>query len=133
MGRDEKHWSFRTSADPGCEFRVRTFAHIRIPANADSKHLEDLAAQHDLEIRSPVAARGRARETCLGARVSAQTVAGEGVIAHLADAAETHVRRKQLLARTSCAAVVFRPRPSDTFWSQSADTPCTAAFAICGF
>jgi hypothetical protein len=106
MGRHTDHWSFRTSADRG--FRadaangnpVRTFAHIRIPPASCSRQLDELASAYDLEVRVPVQGRARGRdhcETCQDAKVSVQTVACEGVLAHMAEAANTHVRRKLLL------------------------------------
>lgn len=109
MGSKGDHWSFKVSADrqltgahPSVDMRrSRAFAHIRIPADAGVKVLDDLARRFEhLEIRVPVTWRPKGRnhyETCKDAKVSVQKVAREGVLAHLFDSANTHVFRKQLL------------------------------------
>jgi hypothetical protein len=106
MGGNTKHWSFRTSADRTLRLaaangnHVRTFAHIRIPPDSRSRQLDELASAYDLKVRVPVPGRARGKdhcETCQDAKVRVQTVACEGVLAHLAETANTHVRRKLLL------------------------------------
>ena len=78
-------------------------AHIHIPADCESKNLEDVTTRDNVKIRAPVQWLPRGPDhcqTCNEARLSVQTVACEGVFAGLAAAVETHVRRKLLLANS---------------------------------
>ena len=124
MSRRDNHWSFRTSADRKLRVaaangnQVRTFAHIRVPPAAGSKELDELASAYDLEVRVPVQWRPRGRdhcETCQDAKVSVQTVACQGVLAHLAETANTHVRRKLLLDKEVECGFCFESKPFREF------------------
>jgi len=120
----ENHWSFRTSvdrsstafADNGKE--VRTFAHIRRPPNAADRSLDELAAAHDLEVRIPVVGRPRGRNFCAtsqGAKVTVHTEACTGVLARLAEIANTHVRRKLLLDKQVECGFCMESKPFREF------------------
>ena len=124
MGRNGNHWSFRTSADRRLSIaaangnQVRTFAHIRVPTVSGSKHLDELASAYDLDVRVPVQWRSKGPnpcETCQDAKVSVQTVACEGVLAHLAETANTHVRRKLLLDKEVKCGFCFESKPFREF------------------
>jgi hypothetical protein len=124
MSRRDNHWSFRTSAAIGHRVaaangnQVRTFAHIRVPADSSSKQLDELASAYDLEVRVPVAWRPRGRDHCetsKDAKVSVQTVACQGVLAHLAETANTHVRRKLLLDKEVECGVCLESKPFREF------------------
>jgi len=124
--RRENHWSFRTSADSnlrafaGNGNEVRTFAHIQLPPNAFDRfrQLDELAAAYDLEVRVPVPGRPRGRdhcETCQGTTVTVQTEACTGVLARLAEIANTHVRRKLLLDKQVECGFCMESKPFREF------------------
>ncbi len=90
----------------------------RMPTVSGSKHLDKLASDYNLDVRVPVQWRSKGPnrcETCEDAKVSVQTVACEGVFAHLAETANTHVRRKLLLDKEVECGVCFESKPFREF------------------